>query len=340
MQFNDEQLRALVNLSQAYEYWMESLRGRQALPYGMRWKTVSGREYLYEVRDRIGNAQSLGPRAPQTEAKLGEYRTKKADLDKRIEATWSRVHQSSKICRALQVPAIAQEAAKILVELDLRRMLGTHCTVAGTNAILAYNMEAAGPIIIGADMATDDFDLMWARDHPTSIMLKDGPPSILAALKAVDETYTVNEERPFQLRNRSAYEVEILVPPSQIDTLPKGDRIRPAQLDELEWLLLGEPIAHVVPAKGDSVAKIVAPDPRMFALQKLWLSEKPTRSALKRPKDRRQGDGLLDACGQGQLPRHPLSAEFIEKIPDPLRPHWVRWATARGFVPPLKVAPH
>ncbi len=49
----------------------------------------------------------------------------------------------------------------------------------------------------------------------------------------------------------------------------------------MEWLLLGQPVDQVVPAKGDSAARIVAPDPRMFALQKLWLSEKPSRSSLK-----------------------------------------------------------
>jgi len=72
--------------------------------------------------------------------------------------------------------------------------------------------------------------------------LQDKNPAqttLLEALKAVDETYTVNEERPFQLRNRNAYEVEILVPPSELDALPKADRIRPAPMDEVEWLLLG-----------------------------------------------------------------------------------------------------
>ena len=229
------------------------------------------------------------------------------------------------------MPGLAQEAGKILVEFDVREMLGTNFMVAGTNAILAYDLEAGGTLIIGADMATDDFDLLWSRDHSTSLMAKDASPSIVEALKQVDSTYTVNEERPFQLRNRAAYEVEILVPPSEIDALPKADRIRPAPMEEVEWLLLGQPVDQVVPAKGDSAARIVAPDPRMFALQKLWLSEKPSRSTLKKPKDRRQGDALLDACAKGDLPRHPLNAAFVESLPGPLVPHYKRWASDRKF---------
>jgi hypothetical protein len=327
--FSDEQLRTLVNLDQVYRSWIQSERELRAMPYGMRWKTVSDRDYLYEIFDRLGNGRSLGPRSAETEAQHKDYQRKRKELEERVSASVEKLEQNSRIARAVKLPGIAQEAAKILVELDLREMLGRNFMVAGTNAILAYNLEAGGTIIIGADMATDDFDLLWTRDHSTSLMAKDPPPSILAALKAVDETYTVNEERPFQLRNRNAYEVEILVPPSRLGDLPKGDRIRPARMEEVEWLLLGAPIEHVVPAKGDLAAKIVAPDPRMFALQKLWLSEKPSRSALKKPKDRRQGKALMDACAQGTLPRHPINGGFEASLPEALRPFFEQWAAKR-----------
>lgn len=329
--FTEEQLRTLVNLGQGYDPWVQSTRKRRELPYGMQWKTVSGQDYLYEMRDRKGNGRSLGPRSPQTEEQHRQYQEKRADVDGRISSALERLQQNSKIARALRLPGLAQEAGKILVEFDIRAMLGSNFMVAGTNAILAYNLEAGGTIIIGADMATDDFDLLWSRDHSTSLMATDASPSILDALKAVDETYTVNEERPFQLRNRNAYEVEILVPPSELDALPKADRIRPAPMNEVEWLLLGQPVDQVVPTKGGSAARIVAPDPRMFALQKLWLAEKPSRDSLKKPKDRRQGDALLDACAKGELPRHPLSAAFVESLPVALLPHYRRWALERKF---------
>ncbi len=327
--FSDDQLRTLVNLGQVYDHWIRITRERRKLAYGMHWKSISGRDYLYETSDRKGNGRSLGPRSAETEAQLKQYQTRRQGLDAQIAEAQARLQQNARIARALRLPGLAQEAGKILVEFDVREMLGTNFMVAGTNAILAYDLEAAGTLIIGADMATDDFDLLWSRDHSTSLMAKDASPSILDALKHVDATYTVNEERPFQLRNRAAYEVEILVPPSQIEALPKADRIRPAPMEEVEWLLLGEAVDQVVPAKGDAAARIVAPDPRMFALQKLWLSEKPSQSALKKPKDRRQGDALLDACANGQLPRHPLDAAFVKSLPKPLLPHYRRWASSR-----------
>ena len=329
--FSEEQLRTLVNLGQVHDHWVRNTRERRKLGYGMHWKTISGRDYLYETSDRKGNGRSLGPRAPETEEQFKQYQARRLDFDSQIADAQARVQQNAKIARALRLPGLAQEAGKILVEFDVREMLGTSLMVVGTNAILAYDLEAAGTLIIGADMATDDFDLLWSRDHSTSLMTKDASPSILEALKQVDATYTVNEERPFQLRNRNAYEIEVLVPPSRIDALPKGDRIRPALMEETEWLLLGLPVDQVVPVKGDSAARIIAPDPRMFALQKLWLSEKRSRNSLKKPKDRRQGDALLDACAVGSLPRHPLDAAFVESLPGPLVRHYERWASERKF---------
>src|SRR3546814_9962553 len=59
--FTDEQARALVNLRQRYEVWIEAARARAALPYDLRRKEVSGKAYLYYIRDRSGNGTSLGP---------------------------------------------------------------------------------------------------------------------------------------------------------------------------------------------------------------------------------------------------------------------------------------
>src|SRR3546814_14783206 len=58
--FSDEQARLLVNLRQRYEVWMAAERTRADLPYDLRRKHISGRDYLYRIFDRGGNCQSLG----------------------------------------------------------------------------------------------------------------------------------------------------------------------------------------------------------------------------------------------------------------------------------------
>src|SRR4051812_39373419 len=112
--YTDEQLRTLANLAQAYEAWLEAARARRALPYGMRWKAVSGRDYLYEIADRLGNGRSLGPRSAENEQRLETYRKARTDVDSRVAAAWDRVEESARIGRALRLPAIAEPAGRIL----------------------------------------------------------------------------------------------------------------------------------------------------------------------------------------------------------------------------------
>jgi hypothetical protein len=82
--FSDEQARVIVNLEQAYQVWMETLRTLNDMPYNMRIKEVSGREYLYEVTDRLGSMKSRGPVDAEKQAEFDEYKAAKAELKTRL----------------------------------------------------------------------------------------------------------------------------------------------------------------------------------------------------------------------------------------------------------------
>src|SRR3546814_10570655 len=88
------------------------------------------------------------------------------------------------------------------------------------------------------------------------------PISVWAMLKAVDSTFTVNTERPFQARNAKAYEVELLSAGSTIASMHRHDQPKPIPLPEQEWLLPGTRISHVVVGRDGSPARLVVPDPR------------------------------------------------------------------------------
>ena len=152
-------------------------------------------------------------------------------------------------------------------------------------------------------------------------------------LKAVDATFTVNAERDFQARNARAYEVEILVAPSRAATLGGRDQPRPVPLPEQEWLLLCRPVDQVIGCRDGSPARIVVPDPRWFALHKLWMAAQAKRNPLKRPKDRTQGLALLDAVAEA-MPHYPLDNAFEAQLPDELAPHYEDWRAQSAAPPP------
>lgn len=315
--FSDEQARALINLRQRYEVWIDAERALHRLPYDLRRKTVGGHDYLYEIRDRSGNGRSLGRWDEDKAARFADFRAAKAELKQRRQTVRQRLDESSRLARALRLPQLSAPAGSILREADRRELLGSHLLVIGTNCMAAYAQEAGGIIVDAAD-ETEDFDLAWvAPDHAEDRPFWD-------MLKTVDPTYSINSERDFQARNAAAYEVELLVAPSLAQTVSAGDRPRPVCLPEQEWLLPGRRVDQVVACRDGTPARILAPDPRWFALHKLWLAEKPGRHPLKRGKDRRQGAALLATVAEA-MPHYPLDEAFAATIPAELRALWQLW---------------
>lgn len=315
--FSNEQARALVNLDQHYRAWIDAERALAALPYDLRRKEVSGRSYLYKIADRSGNGRSLGPWSEENADRFETYRESKSDTKARRDGAARAVDETGRLCRALRTPMLANEAGPILREADRRGLLDGALLVVGTNAMAAYSIEAGG--FIAAPDETEDFDLAWTASSPMPERLQVWP-----MLKAADATYTVNSERSFQARNARAYEVELLVAPSRAGTLSRRDQPRPVPLPEQEWLLLGPPADRVVICRDGSPARLVVPDPRWFALQKLWMARQPKRNPLKRGKDEQQGMALMDAIAD-TMPHYPLDGDFEAMVPDELVGVYAAW---------------
>ncbi len=315
--FTDEQARALINLEQHYGVWIEAVRKVDELPYNLQRKEISGRSYLYEIRDRRGNGRSLGPWSEATERQFNAYQIEKAEAKARLERSAARLQETGRLARAARTPMIASAPGPLLREADRRRLLGSHLLVLGTTVVAAYAIEAGG-FIHDAASETDDFDMAWSATE----QVEERP--IWDLLKAVDPTFAINFERTFQARNADAYEVEILVAPSRAQTTSGLDQPRPVPLPEQEWLLLGRSVDRVVLCRDGSAARIVAPDPRFFALQKLWMGRQSKRNALKRPKDLKQGTALLSAV-RAYMPHYPLDEAFISTLPKELAPLYRDW---------------
>lgn len=304
-----EERRVIDNLAQHYDAWIQATRAKG---HGhMQWKRSKGREYLYRIIDGQGNGHSLGVRDAETERLFAEHR--QARLTER--RTWMSLKKDLSIYRALRLPSLAPEAIDLLLELDLHGWLGRGVLVVGTNAMAAYELEAGAPFARGLD-ATEDFDLTWGGQPP-------GEGTLLEAVRRADRTYTVDTERPFQARNADGYEVELLLAQSIVDQFPNAECFRPIPLEEQDWLLLGKPVSQVI---GDrrKPARLVVPDPRYFALHKLWLADKPSRKATKREKDRSQGEAVLAAV-RDHMPAYPMDAAFVRTLPAALVGSYTAW---------------
>jgi hypothetical protein len=308
---SDEQLRAAVNLADAYEAWLPLARAEPDYRDRLLWKTVAGRQYLYRIRDRHGNGTSLGPRGPDTERIHDQYQAARSDLRDRVARISPALDEATAVYRALRLPMIDSYAARLMREFDLRELLGDVLLAVGTTAMAAYALEAANLFDVPVH-ATRDIDLTWiARERP------DGPV-VWEAIKALDDTFVINAERSFQARNRDAREVELLVGTERADAVT-AELMRPLPLPEQDWLYRGRPVRRIVCGLDATPAALMVPDPRWFALHKRWLADKPTRDPLKKPKDRSQAESVWAAV-RGKMPHYPVDAEFVAELPEVLQP--------------------
>lgn len=367
LELNDAHRVVLANLAQQYEAWIESARRAAALDFVFQIKRQSREraddepsqyQYLYRMTDSgKGLGDSLGRLTPALEAMVYQHdQLKAAALSEERERligldNLCRQYRALRIGQNVRLGAIASEAASILRMMDVYGFLGHRYMVVGTNAMPVYEIEANVRFAEGVD-ATEDFDMAWTSgqldlqagvsvqgwdaaraaglDQSDALVphLNSAPDSLRQLLKRLDATYTKNTERTFQLRNRAGYEVEVLLAKSIAHEYPRSEQLAPIPLEEQDWLLLGQQVAHVIVGRDGKAAKVLAPDPRYFALQKLWLSEKPTRLATKRPKDFKQGNLVLDAV-RDYMPQFPLDDAFRAGLPEPLEKYFAGWSARR-----------
>lgn len=318
MGLTDEQLRALANAAQLYEAWRAAMIPLSQLPGGMYWRVINSREYLYQYATTPAGTQqtkSLGPKSVSAEQKYEEFKKARQDLDERRAGVEKRFKEFAPVWRALRLPAIDRTAGGTLRALDLAGFVGKSILVVGTYALKAYEVEAATAFSAGMD-ATEDLDFTLCVDEEAAD--PDLPRRLLLTLKQADSTFIVNTMSPTTAVNKNGYRIDLLASEAAEGKLSSARPWKPQVLEGQEWLLAGRPVSAVVIDFDGWPVVVAAPDPRYFALHKLWLSKRPDRPAIKRAKDKRQGEALLLTVGEHML-HYPLDDQFVQTLPAPLR---------------------
>ena len=321
IEMSANQRRIFVDAVQLYEAYLDAFRESRSYRGGMHWKKSKGREYLFRTRDRYGYGKSLGPRSPELEKVLDDFRKGKKRNKERLQALKERLKEQARFCKAASIQRVPRVVTGILRVLDQHRLLGNNVIAVGTNAIYAYE-AAAGVFIDSPILATRDMDILWDIRSRLNLAAEDEPQEsgLLAMLRKADRSFDLVEKQRFRAANKDGYLVDLIKPePRDILSIEKrrmgakGD-LEAAEIRNLQWLLAAPKFNQIVIGDDGWPAAMVCPDPRAFALHKIWLSEQPDREPLKKKRDRHQAMAVAYMVDK-YLPQHKFKSDELRMFP-------------------------
>lgn len=296
---NSAQAKTCIDSSQILAAYRDSMRQAQDYVGGMHWKTVSGREYLYRTHDRHGNAKSLGPRSEKTEEILAHFTERKQKLSERLKALKEQLEIQSKVNRAYKAGHVANQVADVCIELDRAGLLDGDITIIGTNAMHVY--EAMAGVRFPSDiMSTVDIDLLW--NHKTKLSVASTEhvkeQGLLGLLKKADKSYEVMASQRFRAVSSTGYMVDLIRQMPDPPWADEPDRFFAEDLVatdiwNMKWLLGAPRVSETVIANDGRAFVMSAPDPRAFAMFKVWLSHAEDREPIKKLRDAEQARAVI-----------------------------------------------
>ena len=107
---------------------------------------------------------------------------------------------------------------------------------------------------------------------------------LMGILRKVDQSFVAHYG--YSATNRDGYIVDLLCPESDDGlTMNAGSDLEAAPVTGSEWLLRCPQHEQIIVAEDGMPLRIVVPEPRTFALHKLWVSHRSDRTPIKRPRD-------------------------------------------------------
>jgi len=281
-ELSNEQRRQLIDVLQAYAAWRPAATELEGMGT-MRVQVSKGRRYVYEVRSTV--RKSLGQESLALRKRKAAHDARRKELQTRVRSLQAKLDAMAPVNRALRLGRLPTIAARIIRAIDREGLLGTHVMIAGTNALFAFEV-ATGTVIEQEHVATTDADILW--DPRQSLLLaatgvrREG---LMGILRSVDRSFEA--DYGFNAKNRDGYIVDLICPPTdQQTTMAAGADLEAVQMEGIEWLLAAPHFEQVVIAEDGLPARMVVPDPRTFALHKLWVSRRQDRQPVKRPRDK------------------------------------------------------
>jgi hypothetical protein len=203
--------------------------------------------------------------------------------------------------------------------------LGGALSVVGTHTLYAYE-RMAGVHFASNHVATQDIDLLYdARDRLRILSAETRQEGLAGILRDVDASFRPLTPGGYRAVNDAGFIVDLILPaprfpatgrPGRIGSSP--DEMNAAEILGLSWLQNSPQLQQTVIDERGFPVRLDVPDPRAFALHKLWVSERQDRDRLKARRDSAQAKAVTRLVLR-YLPQFPFDDEVLSALPLELR---------------------
>jgi hypothetical protein len=301
---------------------MDAFTKSRAYRGGMHWKKVKGKEYLFRSLDRYGYGKSLGPRSKETESAYHEFHKNKKQVNARLKPLKEKLKEQARFCRAARIARVPRIVTAILRLLEQHQLLGRNLQIVGTNALYAYEARA-GVFLERGLLATQDMDVPWDIRPKLRLFAIDDVDNegLIDILQKADRSFDLPSKKSFRAVNQAGYMVDLIKPEpkslliTEDRQVGSGDDLIAAEIKNLQWLISAPKFDQVVVGEDGFPATMVVPDPRAFAVHKLWLSSQKDRDALKKKRDRSQALAVCKLILQ-YMPEFEIKKEDLRMFPE------------------------
>ena len=325
-ELSSDQIRQHVDSEQTYDVYRKSLREYdQRFSGSMSWKTsTNGREYLYKKTGGIW--KSLGPKSPETETIYNQFHSGRDNSRERLSRLAQRLDELAPVNRAMALGRVPLLTARIVRSLDKIGLMGTAVDVVGTNALFVYE-RLAGVQITSGLLSTQDVDLLMDSRFSLRLISKEfGAKGLIGLLQKIDHSFAPLARNSYRAANRDGFLVDLIKPtPKNIMSTggksrfgADADDLQAIEIEGLSWLVNSPKVSAIVIDQRGYPLEYSCPDPRAFALHKLWLSRRADRDAAKRIRDGMQARVVADII-RTQLPHLSFESNDLQAMPLALR---------------------
>ena len=302
----DDSRRQYIDARATFESWEAAKRQLASVRANLRWKTVSGTEYLISASGRT--EKSLGARSPETEQIYAGLVARKSVAIGRLAGLEQQMERQQKLNRALRVGRAPQILVDLLRAFD-EAGIADHFLTIGTHALYAYE-AAAGARFEAEALATRDVDLLWDTNRRIKFVaqMRLMQTSLLGILQRVDPSFAIKERQLYTAVNAAGFEVDVVrrepkdLDPHPLNMTEDEDEIYAVPAPRAEVLLSSPKLSAIIVSASGHMARMTTVSPMAFAAFKRWMAGQQDREGLKRKRDLMQAE-LVEKLVDEYLPQ-------------------------------------